>query len=213
MDRSRIAIVIPAFNESKTIAQVVKSAKAFGNVIVVDDASTDTTSELALKGGATVVSHTKNRGYDGALNSGFLKASELECSIVITVDADGQHNPSLIEQFLEAIEKGADVVVGIRSKKQRISEHIFSWYTMIFFGIYDPLCGMKAYKMRIFHELGHFDSYKSIGTELMIFALRNHYAVDQLGFQVNERDGKPRFGSIINSNTKIFRALFLTICH
>src|SRR5713101_5594916 len=103
MDRYRVGIVIPAFNESATIVSVVQSAGRYGGAIVVDDGSTDNTAELAIHAGAVVVSHGRNRGYDAALNTGFKRAAELGTEIIITVDADGQHDPSLIQKFVHAI--------------------------------------------------------------------------------------------------------------
>jgi glycosyltransferase involved in cell wall biosynthesis len=211
MDRSRIAIVIPALNESATIATVITAAKKYGVPIVVDDGSTDATAELAEQSGAVVVLHSVNRGYDGALNSGFLKAVEIGCDLVITVDADGQHNPLLIQKFVDAIDAGADVVVGVRSRKQRIAEHIFALYSSWRFGIKDPLCGMKAYRIAVFKELGHFDSYESIGTELTIFAVKNNYEIKQVPFNVLERQGRSRFGQALKGNMKIFRAALLSM--
>jgi glycosyltransferase involved in cell wall biosynthesis len=211
MDRSRVGIVIPALNEAATITDVIKAARSYGMPIVVDDGSTDATADLAKLSGAVVVSHSKNRGYDGALNTGFIKAAEIGCEIVITVDADGQHDPTLIQRFIDAIDAKADVVVGIRSRKQRIAEHIFALYTCLRFGIKDPLCGMKAYRITVFKSLGHFDSYGSIGTELTIFAAKNGYQIKQVPFNVRERQGQSRFGQVFSGNIKIFRAMLLSI--
>lgn len=210
MDRYRIGIVIPALNESATIAAVVSAAAKYGVPIVVDDGSTDATADIAKRSGALVVSHEINRGYDGALNSGFIKAVEIGCEVVITVDADGQHDPTLIQKFIDAIDEGADVVVGVRSRKQRLAEHIFALYTNLRFGIKDPLCGMKAYRTSVYLSLGHFDSCGSVGTELMIFAAKHKFCLSQVAFIVREREGQSRFGRILSGNLKILRAMILT---
>ncbi len=211
MVRHRVGIVIPALNESATISNVVKAAMAYGLPIVVDDGSTDDTAGLATEAGAVVVSHEQNRGYDEALNSGFRKAVESDCEIIITLDADGQHNPDLIAGFIEKIDAGADMVVGIRDHFQRLGEHLFALYTNYRFGIKDPLSGIKAYRSSLYQALGHFDSYGSIGTELMIYAAKNTYKVDQLPFEVMERQGQSRFGQTLQGNYKIFRALFFAM--
>ena len=62
-------------------------------------------------------------------------------------------------KFLSEINGEVDMVIGIRSFQQRASEYIFSYYARLFYGIEDPLCGIKAYKMKIYDLLGHFDSY------------------------------------------------------
>lgn len=211
MDRSRIGIVIPALNEAATIAGVVEAAGIYGVPIVVDDGSTDATAELARQSGAVVVSHEKNRGYDAALNSGFKKAAELGSEVIVTVDADGQHDPSLIQKFIDAVDAGADVVVGIRSRRQRFAEHLFAGYATLRFGIKDPLCGMKAYRAAVYEALGHFDSYGSIGTELMVFAAKKGCRLSQVSFDVQERKGQSRFGRVLAGNYKIIRAMMLSI--
>lgn len=211
MDRSRVAIVIPALNESATIAVVVEAAGRYGVPIVVDDGSTDNTAALAKQAGAVVVSHENNRGYDDALNSGFKKAADLDSEIIITVDADGQHDPSLIQKFIDAIDAGSDVVIGIRSRRQRFAEHLFAWYTNLCFGIKDPLCGMKTYRTVVYSELGHFDSCGSVGTELMLFAAKHGCRIGQIKFEVRERTGESRFGRIFAGNYKIIRAMLLSM--
>jgi len=211
MDRSRIAVVIPALNESATIYPIVQAAGKYAVSVVVDDGSTDDTAAQAKKAGAIVVYHDKNYGYDAALNTGFKKAAEIGCEIIITLDADGQHDPSLIQQFIDAIDGGADVVCGVRSERQRIAENIFSWYTTALFGINDPLCGMKAYRTYIYRLLGHFDSHGSIGTELLLYAAKNRFYIAQIPFIVKDRTGKSRFGQVIIGNYKIIRAILISI--
>jgi glycosyltransferase involved in cell wall biosynthesis len=211
MDRSRVGIVIPALNESATIARIVEAAEKYGIPIVVDDGSKDNTADLARLAGGIVVSHEYNRGYDAALNSGFKKAAELGVQVIVTLDADGQHDPKLIHKFIEAIDSPADMVVGIRSRRQRLAEHLFAWYASMRFGVVDPLCGMKAYRASLYEALGHFDSYESIGTELMFFAAKNGYSFKQVNFDVLERRGESRFGMVFLGNYKILRAMILSI--
>lgn len=207
MDRSRVAIVIPALNEAKSIANVLATATALGAVVVVDDGSTDETAVIARRSGAEVVVHARNQGYDAALNSGFRRAAELKKEIIVTLDADGQHDPQLLHRFMEKIDEGCDVVVGVRSRRQRLAEHLFAWYARFRFGISDPLCGMKAYRTSTYLALGHFDSYGSVGTELALFAAKNGRRIGQVPFQVREREGRSRFGSIVAGNAKIMRAM------
>lgn len=210
MDRSRVGIVIPALNESATIAIIVEAVKKYGVPIVVDDGSTDNTADLARQAGGIVVSHECNRGYDAALDSGFRKASEIACEMIITLDADGQHDPSIIKKFIERIDEGADVVIGIRNKRQRVAEHCFAFLTNTLYGIFDPLCGLKCYRVSVYRALGHFDSFNSIGTELTLFAARGGYRIEQIPITIREREGVPRFGRKLYANYKIFRAIVLT---
>lgn len=211
MDRSKIGLVIPAYNESATIHEVVNAASSYGQPIVVNDCSSDNTANLAEQAGAVVVNHKVNLGYDGALNSGFIKAAEIGCQFVITLDADGQHNPHLIQKFVDELDKGVDVVLGVRSSKPRVSEHLFALFTKAKFGIKDPLCGMKGYQIEVYDSLGHFDSYRSIGTELMLFAARQNLNIVQVPFTVGERQDAPRFGNLVKANFKILRAMVKSV--
>ncbi len=209
MERHRIGIVIPALNEGTTVASVVSRASVFGTAIVVDDGSTDDTGERAREAGARVVRHPENRGYDSALNSGFVEASTIGCVYVLTMDADGQHDPSIVSAFIRELDQGADVVVGIRDRRQRIAESIFGLVGLARWGIRDPLCGMKGYRMDVWRELGHFDSYGSIGTELALFAASTGKRLAQLPVSTRERADAARFGSRLTGNLRILRALWL----
>lgn len=211
MGRSRVAVVIPALNEARTIMTIVEAVRVHGLPIVVDDGSIDNTAKLASQAGAEVVRHDRNLGYDVALNSGFKRAADLDCEVIITVDADGQHDPSLVGKFIDAIDQGADVVIGSRNHRQRAAENMFAWYTRTLYGIRDPLCGMKAYRRQVYDRLGLFDSYGSIGTELMLFAVRNHYQIRQIDFEVRNREGQSRFGRTLSSNYKIVRSLLIAV--
>ena len=211
MDKSEVALVIPAFNEAATIVQVIRSASVYGQVIVVNDASTDDTANLAKRAGAIVVNHRLNKGYDGALNSGFEKASNIGAKVIVSLDADGQHNPKLLKLFLEEVDNGGDVVFGVRNRLARIAETIFAFYANLRYGVRDPLCGMKAYRISVYDALGHFDSSSSIGTELCLYAAKNNFVLRQIDFVVGERQDNPRFGRLISANWRIIRAMFLDV--
>jgi glycosyltransferase involved in cell wall biosynthesis len=209
----KTAIVIPAYNEAKTISFVVKGVKPYVDiVIVVDDASTDETRALALSEGAVVVKHLYNRGYDNALQTGFEKASDLNAEIVVTFDADGQHNASIIKSFIDPIESGnADIVLGLRKKTARFSEFIFNLYGKMRYGTSDLLCGLKAYNMSVYYRHGCFSSFDSIGTELTLFGLCNKIPTITVEIDINKNIRKSQFGTVISSNIKIIKALINVI--
>lgn len=202
----KLAIVIAAFNEENTIRETINSVKDFGSVIVVNDGSLDDTAKLAVQAGAIVVSK-KNGGYDSALDAGFCKAGELGMSHVITFDADGQHPAKKIPEFISKLDQGCQLVIGIRNKQQRIAETIFSLYTKLFFGVNDPLCGMKAYELTLFRKIGHFDSYQSTGTELMLRYLKSRQNFAQVHIEIADRADKPRFGRSLAANIYILKSL------
>lgn len=206
MGRSKLAVVIPAFNEEDSVSLVVMRCKEFGEIVVVDDGSKDSTRQMALEAGAHVISHKVNRGYDEALNTGFKYALSLDCDYVVTLDADGQHNPTMIEKFRNCLMSGADCVVGVRDKKQRLMEVVFGAYTKFRYGIDDPLCGMKGYKMSLYKKMGFFDSYGGAGTQLMLFAARTNLVIRQLSILTSKRVGHSKFGNNLAGNYKIFKA-------
>lgn len=110
----KVAIVIPAYNEEKTIGGVVKAARRYGRVIVVNDASADGTKDAAEKSGAAVINHGKNMGLGASLRDGFREALRTKVDAVVTIDADGQHDAADIPRFLEKLGEGYEFVLGER---------------------------------------------------------------------------------------------------
>lgn len=115
----KVGVLIPAYNNEKTVAQVVESVLPFcEDVIVVNDGSTDQTGALlsALPGNVHVVSYLPNRGKGHALKMGFRKGVELGLHAVVTMDSDGQHYATDLPLFAEARAKWNDaLIVGSRS--------------------------------------------------------------------------------------------------
>ena len=205
---ARVIAVVPAFNEASSIAKVIQSISEYLPVIVVNDGSTDQTPEIARMQGAIVVNHDRNKGYELALSSGINKAKVLLYTHAITIDADGQHDPRILSDFLEVINRGADLVVGRRDRLQRISERVFSLVATWAWGVHDPLCGMKAYNLDLLEEYGPFDTGSSVGTEFTLRLIRNGISFEELPVKTFPRLDKPRFGGVIKANVRIFRALF-----
>ena len=116
MDFMKIGIGIPAFNEEKNIGSIIiKLQQKYENILVCDDGSSDMTSEISRKLGATVIKHEKNEGYGSAIKTIFNKSKELDFDVLITFDADGQHRIEDIEKILEKIiNDEADIVIGSR---------------------------------------------------------------------------------------------------
>ena len=115
-----IVAAIPAFNEEATMARVViGSGRHVDKVLVCDDGSSDMTGEIAERLGAEVVRHERNLGKGAAVRSLFDFAKRLGADIVVTLDADGQHDPGEIPKLVEPILSGkADIVIGSRSLKE-----------------------------------------------------------------------------------------------
>jgi glycosyltransferase involved in cell wall biosynthesis len=210
MERGEVAIVIPAFNEEASIAKVIRGVKAFAQPIVVSDGSTDRTAALAAEGGALVVDLPKNVGYERAIEAGFAEAKRRGFQSVITFDADGQHPAQTLPEMIQGLTKNP-LVLGVRSQKARFAERLFGIWTNQRFGIRDPLCGLKGYSLENYGRIGFFDSYGSIGTELMLRIVASGAAFSQVEFHVQEREGHSRFGRFLRGNWKILRALAFSI--
>ena len=120
MDKSDVTIVIPAFNEEEGIENVIKGLKKIQGdykILVVDDGSTDNTYKIAMNTGVEVIRHKHNKGYGAALKTGLRHA---RTSVVLYIDADGQHNTEDIERIIHGMDD-YDMVVGARTKKSTVS--------------------------------------------------------------------------------------------
>ncbi len=138
-----LTVVIPARNEEKTIYKIAKAARQHADeVIVVDDGSVDATAQIAREAGAKIVINGEKRGYIEAIKAGFRQA---EGDIIVTIDADGEHNPENIPLVAKPIYDGkADLVLGTRDKAARISESLMNWLTNLKVKISDSCTGFRA---------------------------------------------------------------------
>jgi len=214
MEPSKLVVVIPAHNEQESIGKVISEIFALKRdltVIVVDDVSTDRTPIIAAENGALVVSLLINKGYAGAIQEGMLAALELGADYIVTCDADGQHDPqSLISVVSTLVSNDVDLVIGYRAKCARLSERLYKLYYRFKFNILDPLCGLKGYRASLIREYGCFETFDSIGTELMLWAVLNGKSQLQAAVNIRERLDKPRFGGLLKANLRIFRSLLAT---
>lgn len=143
MKNKLVVAIIPACNEKERIVEVITKAQKFvDQVILVDDASTDGTAQVAKKLGAKVVSNNRKKGYIGAIKTGFKQARG---EIVVTLDADGEHNPGDIPRLVKPILEGeADLVLGKREKISRLSERFINWLTNFKVTVADSGTGFRA---------------------------------------------------------------------
>ena len=212
MERSRLAILIPALNEAATIGDVVARSLSFGDVIVIDDGSTDNTATVAHIAGAAVVTNPGPRGYDRAIETGFAAAEKRGYEWVVTMDADGEHNPDVLASFRTAlVEQRVPLVIGRRPRPRRATEALMAWYFRWRFGIHDPLCGMKGYNLDLYRENNGFDHFDSIGTELAFNSARRGHQFREVGVSGGVRVDVPRFGRTLKANYRIGKALLRLI--
>ncbi len=153
----KVAILIPAFCEERTVADVVTQARiCVPDVIVVDDASTDETAARAEAAGALVIRRKVNHGKGAALTEGFRYILAQGFDAVIALDADGFHDPSEISKFLETYYRThLPVLIGNRMADvrrvpvvRRWTIRMMSFWLDRLLGVYvpDPPCGFRFYR-------------------------------------------------------------------
>ncbi len=159
-DEPPILALIPAWNEATRIGPIIEATRVHLPVLVVDDGSRDDTAAEAERAGATVVRHHRNRGKGAALMTGFGWALAHGYEAVLTLDADGQHDPADIPAFLAAHESAAgDLIIGRRDFSQmpfpRSWANPFgSWLLSRVLGarIDDNQSGFRLYSRRLLEE-------------------------------------------------------------
>jgi len=174
----KLSVVIPAYNESANIGRVIQGIKKYTrNIIVIDDGSKDETLKIALQNGAKVYSHLINRGLGGALGTGIKAALLDNADIIITLDADGQHDPQEIPKLIKPIVEGkADIVIGSRFLiKQsmpflrRIGNPFFNFITFLLFGVWstDSQSGLRAFNKKTVADWEIFTGGMEISSKII----------------------------------------------
>jgi glycosyltransferase involved in cell wall biosynthesis len=129
----KVLALIPAYNEAARVAEVVTGARGHLPVLVVDDGSTDDSVVRAEEAGADVLRQVPNRGKGVALQAGFVYALDEGYEAVLTLDADGQHDPAEIPQFLDVYAtRHTDLIIGARDFRhmppiRRLSNTVGRW--------------------------------------------------------------------------------------
>ena len=174
---------IPAYNEEKTIAKVILLAqKHVDAVVVCDDGSQDLTAEIAQRLGAIVIKHEKNIGYGAAIQTLFEKAKALKADLLVTLDADGQHDALEIPKLVEPIlEKKADIVIGSRFLQQNSGMPRYRRFGIKILTkmtnssrqkdtLTDAQCGFRAYNRSAIKSLRLEEQGMSISAEVLLKA-------------------------------------------
>ena len=159
---TRAAAIVPAYNEEKTIAKVMEDLMKMGfEVVVVDDGSKDNTYNIASNiiqenNHGFICKHLLNRGLGAALRTGIEASLMEDPDVIVTFDADGQHDPQDILNVSKPIINGdADVVVGKRNFREmplskKLGNQIMNLITLIFYGIKvnDSQSGLRAFNRK-----------------------------------------------------------------
>jgi len=210
MGRHRLAVVIPCHNEASTLAAVVEGVAGEADVIVVDDRSTDGSREIAAARGARVLA-ADSPGYDGALDTGLRRALADGYDWVVTLDADGEHDPALVADFLERLAQDVPLVCGIRPHPQRAAEYLVAVTGRALFGIRDLLCGMKGYSRAVLQQ--HYASGAPLAVNMApaIGWRRAGGAFAEVPVHGTPRTDRPRFARALAANRRILMSFLAAL--
>lgn len=195
----RVLVCIPAFNESRNIAEIINKSKKYADgVIVYDDGSTDDTYELAEKAGAKVIKSPKNTGYGTAIRALFQAARDQNADFMITLDSDGQHNPDHIPRLIEPLRtQGFDIVIGSRFLNKHDKEKVpryrsFGIKTITrltqsasYSGLTDSQSGFRAYSKNALSKINLFEDGMAVSTEILLRAREKNLIAKEVPITIN----------------------------
>ena len=192
----KISIGIPAYNEEKNIGVIItKLKKITDSIIVCDDGSDDLTAKIARDLGAIVVTHKRNLGYGAAIKTIFQKSKEIECDILVTFDADGQHRVEDIESVINPIKNNdSDIVVGSRflnnendvPNYRKLGIKVITQVTnaSIKKQLTDSQSGFRAYNKQVINGITPSDAGMGVSTEILIKASRNNFRISEVPIKI-----------------------------
>lgn len=223
----KLLIGIPAYNESKMISHVIRNLpkKITGikkmNILVIDDGSSDTTSNIARKSGAWVIKHLLNRGLGGALKTLLAFAKMKKYDILVTFDADGQHSPSDIEKMIvPIIKKQKDVVIGSRWSSLNslpwsrfLVNQFANILTFILFGIWssDTQSGLRAFNRRAIERINIVSDGMEVSSEFFKEIYRNKLNFTELPIQAVYTNYSRSKGQRLDNAPEVFFQLILRL--
>lgn len=190
-DRQNTAAVIPAYNEAKHLADVVRrSRQALDHVLVVDDGSIDETAEQARAGGAELLVHPENRGKGESIKAGLRYWTERGFSWVVILDADGQHRPEEIERMLNAAAADtADLLIGNRMNDVAAMPLVRRFVNRYMSNQISRVCGQPIPDTQCGFRMLHRDLIPSVlvgtnrfdyETEMLILASRKGFRIESV---------------------------------
>jgi dolichol-phosphate mannosyltransferase len=203
---------IPIYNEERYLEKVLTKVRRFSpEILVVNDGSSDRTGELlAARKDVRVITHPQNRGYGAALISAFQYALQQRYDILVTMDCDGQHEPSRIPVLLEAIHD-VDIVSGSRylrdfrqdsaapQDRQRINQIITAELNKQFgLNLTDAFCGFKAYRTTALAKLEITETGWGMPLQLWVQAALAGLRIKEVGVPRVYLDPKRAFGGTMD---------------
>ncbi|MBQ6218548.1 MAG: glycosyltransferase family 2 protein [Methanosphaera sp.] len=217
---TKVAVLLPAYNEEVAIASMILLSSEYADeVIVIDDGSSDRTREVSQMAGATVLYHNVNKGKGVALKTGFEYAKNFD--IVVTIDADGQHNPSEIPILIKPILDGeADIVNGSRylnnqdtstPKYRRVGQSVLDTATNIASGIKltDSQSGFRAFSSESIQSFNFDSEGFGIESDMLIEAAENNLRIVEVEITVRYDVNTTTANPVVQGLTVLLRVLEL----
>jgi glycosyltransferase involved in cell wall biosynthesis len=193
-EKSKLIVVgVPAYNEESTIAKtILRAKKHVSKIVVVDDGSTDDTSRIAESLGATVLFNDRNMGKGQALKTIFKIARELEADVLVTIDADAQHDADDIPKVAEPVLDGtADVAVGARTtgpRFRRVAQKALDIATAVYDKdgvVVDSQSGFRAYSRRAIDRMDFGERGMGVESESLKKASQEGLVIKQVPIRVS----------------------------
>lgn len=218
MEKQKICAIIPAYNEQKYIAQVIEETKKYVDlIIVVDDGSIDATADIVKKYADVVfLRHPINGGKGVALQTGFLYAQKRGIDVILTIDADLQHDAKIIPKFIEKLNKtNADIVIGARAMGNsapivyRFGNFVLNTTFRILYGqkITDTQSGYRAFRMLAYSKFAWNSSGYDVETEMLTNARKHGLRLVELPIATKYHNSYK--GTTIFDGVKIFFKMLL----
>ncbi len=182
MQNKSVWVVIPAYNESKHISDVIKKTKRYvNNIVVVDDGSRDDTYKIAKRLDVYALKNIVNMGKGAALKTGCDFAIKNKADIIIVMDADGQHNPDDIPRILEAL-KDKDIAFTYRRFTRqmpfllKIGNILINKFIKLLYGVElkDTQCGFRIFTSESYKKIRWTHSDYSMESEMIANAGKHH---------------------------------------
>jgi glycosyltransferase involved in cell wall biosynthesis len=191
MKKEKVWIVIPACNEEKHIAKVIKGTKKYTkNIIVIDDGSKDKTYEIANRSGIIALRHIVNLGKGAAIKTGCNFAIKNGAETLVLLDSDAQHDPKEIPNFLKAL-KGVDVVFGYRKPNKQMplilkfGNWVINKTTKLLYGLdlRDTQCGYRTFTRKSYKKLKWVATDYSMESEMIANVGKHNLKYKQIPIQ------------------------------